>query len=182
MHVQYICVNTLCGKLIGGFQCLANHIPNGEQTDIITVAKVSGAGVWTDGATRFAMQINDDADNRYYVAKLAANNTFRWLGEAGNGAAVLDDATSSSTDWVCVAETWSDSNNDDQFKAYENGAQNGATSADLNAWGGAGLSNTQTVLGATDTALNNPWSGYLAHLAVFDYVLSAAEILDLATV
>ena len=86
----------------------------------------------------------------------------------------------SYTTWMHLAITWSDSNNDDEFKAFINGAQTGATSAALNAWAGGGLGTA--LFGAALAIPFAVWHGWLSDGAVWDTVLTPAQILDLATV
>ena len=143
--------------------------------------KVANVGVWTDTASRKALILYSDADNNYWLEKNSVNNRARWGGAAGAGAALILKNAVSTTGWVCLAVTWSDGANADQFKAFWNGTQEGATSAALNNWGGVGLDNGTTNIGCLSNAVpSQPWHGWLAHAAVWDRALTQAEITALA--
>ena len=149
---------------------------NGATGSMVVWCRVNGAGVWTDGAIRYVARFRVDGDNQFLEQKAAANNQLVGHGEAGNGTAQIV-AVMSSVAWFHFAITWSDSNNDDEFKYYIDGTQEGATSNALNAWAGGALAIAQ--IGAS-AAATNVWHGWLAHCAVWDRVLTQAEITALA--
>ena len=83
------------------------------------------------------------------------------------------------TDWVPFVITWDKAG--DAMKAYYNGSQSGSTQTIAGTWAGA-LNSASCVIGAANTTPATPWYGYLAHGAVWDRALPAAEIADLAVV
>ena len=149
---------------------------NGATGSFAIWCRVNGAGVWTDGAVRYIARFRVDGGNQFLEQKAAANNQLIGYGEAGNGVAQIS-AAMSPVAWFHFAITWSDSNNDDEFKYYIDGTQEGATSNALNAWAGGVLAIAQ--IGAS-AAATNVWHGWLAHCAVWDRVLTQAEITKLA--
>ena len=153
---------------------------SGATGTVMAWAKVA-AGAWNDGTIRKVFRILGDINNYYEMGQLAAANTSQHYGKAGGGAASINTGMSPAT-WICFAQTWSDGNNDDEFRAFISGAQTGATSANLNNWTAGGLNANGAVIGAASTVPQNPWHGWLAHAAVWDHVKTPAEILDLATV
>lgn len=75
--------------------------------------------------------------------------------------------------------TWSKAA--DQMIFYINGVAITPISTGLGVFAGA-LSTTQTIVGALNTGVTaQVWLGLLAHMAVFNRPLSAAEVLSAAT-
>ena len=136
--------------------------------------KVSGAGVWTDGVARVALRMKADAGNAITIQRTAANNAFRYTyrSEIGDLAAITE------TGWFHTAVTWSASA--DEVKYYWDGAQVSTTETGIGVWAGA-LSATEVNIGAFDSGGVSPWSGYLAHAAIWTTPLTPAQILVLAT-
>jgi hypothetical protein len=141
--------------------------------------KVAAAGVWTDATDRRGIQMRVDSNNRVQLFKTATNNQVQGFYNAGGTGKTVNFTTSAPLTWFHLAITWSKSA--DQMIFYFNGAQQGATQTGLGVWAGS-LSSTLTLVGAGDQAGGNVYSGYLAHAAVWDTPLSAAQILTLATV
>ncbi len=143
-------------------------------------AKVSAAGVWTDGLTRRAMYTLVDASNRAGLFKPTANNEIDCLYVAGGASLGAAKTTFSPTGWFHLGLTWSKAN--DQMIMYVNGVAITPVSTGLGTWAG-NLSTTQTLIGSLNTgAAAQVWSGLLAHGALFNRTLSAAEMLAAATV
>ena len=155
---------------------------NGATGSAIIWCRVNAAGTWTDGAGRYALNLRQNNDNQYVFRKSTVNNVLNIDAEAGNGAITFTSAANTTTDWIMLGLTWSDSNNADEAKSYQNGSQFNVTSAALNAWAVGGLAAANTMIGAINNTPVVPWHGWLAHAAVFDYVLNAVQMLDLATV
>lgn len=155
---------------------------DGGEGTLAFLTRANGLGVWTDGAFRALVILRADANNRAYVYKSAGNNRLTWLYGAGGVNSTISDNVFASTDWMHIALAWSASTPPTgEMIAYYNGAQYGLTQTGLGAWAGV-LSATNTVIGATTTAPTNPWHGWLQYVAVFDYAIPPAGILDLATV
>lgn len=145
----------------------------------IAWARVNGAGVWTDGITRWILRLYADANNRIELYRHAVNNRLTWLYVAGgvfsfrsvNGLAMLD--------FFHMAITWSATA--DEVWIYLNGIPQGPVINGLGAWVGV-LDPIRTVIGAGTTVPANVWHGWEQHVPVFDYAIPPAGILDLATV
>ena len=147
---------------------------NGAEGTLLIWAKVSGAGVWTDGGLRYTAQLSvDDNLHRVTLRKGTANNTLQWLYAANGTNELVADATVTLTGWFSMAITWSKSA--EQMKAYLNGAQNGSTQVALGTWAGA-LSSSYCLVGAEGTGPTSLWSGSLAHCALWSKALTPAEI------
>jgi hypothetical protein len=65
--------------------------------------------------------------------------------------------------------------------AYLNGAQTGATQTTLGTFVGA-LGATTTNIAASSTVPANPWAGFVAHVALGNRALTAAEVARLGTI
>jgi len=153
---------------------------NGQQGSFVGWAKVSGAGVWTDGLTRRCILFQVDASNRVGIFKPTANNEMDMLYVAGGTSLGAAKTTFSPTDWFHLGLTWNKTA--DQVIFYVNGVAITPVSTGLGTFAGA-LSATQTLIGSLNTgAAAQVWSGLLAHWAVFNSTLSAAAMLSAATV
>ncbi len=141
-------------------------------------AKVSGAGIWTDGTNREVVRILADGSNYVIIDRDTANDTLRFL---YNAAATTETVTvsTSSTDWMHLAITWSKAN--DEVKVYFNGSQSGGTQTGLGTWAGSPATNTTNIGAPDNTPSGNVWDGDIAHVAVWDKVLTSSEISDLST-
>lgn len=134
---------------------------------------------WTDGLTHWGWTNQVDGANRTAFRKESTNNRLNWIYREGNTErfVVLDSVT--STGWLHMAMTWSAAAG--AMKAYFNGAQTGSNQTVSGAFTGS-LAATTTTLFAANTSGTTGWTGYLAHAAVWNTPLSAAQILALATV
>lgn len=155
-----------------------NTVLNGQEITVAGWFKVSGAGVWTDGAFRRLFILEVSVAHNISIFKRSDNNQITFIYTAANTTVSVTHGFS-QTGWVHYAITASLAA--DQMKAYLNGAQVGTTQTGLGTWAGA-LVNTGCVIGARNTTPIQVWDGYLAHPAVWTTPLSAAQILALATV
>jgi hypothetical protein len=152
---------------------------NGSEGTISSWARVSAAGVWTDGTSRRVYRVaTATAGNRIELYRTVTNNQMELDYVAGNTAKGVQ-ITMSPTGFSHFAVTWSASG--DAVKIYMNGVQQGATLTGLGVWAGTAAA-TQNVIGANITTPLSVWSGMIAHVAVWTTPLSAAQILSLATV
>jgi len=148
-----------------------------ELGSLICWVRVANSGVWTDGNWRNPFRIGADADNCIQSYKLpngGADNLAKEVMRGGtwNGAPT----TTTTTDWFFLGITWDKSGNQ---TAYHFNTTRG-TYACGGSWSGA-LNSAHCVLGASTTSTGR-WHGSYAHFAIFDYVLSQAELEDLAEV
>lgn len=130
------------------------------------------SGVWTDGATRYALGIYASGTNYLVIGKDSSNRLAMQYRAGGTTKQYLD-GTFTSTDWVCAVMTWSASA--DEVKFYIDGAQVGSTQTGLGTWSGAV---TSVTLGSYIASFF--WSGGLALGALFDTVLSDTAVANLA--
>lgn len=152
---------------------------DGGEGTISLWARVSGAGVWTDGASRRTIGLQVDGNNQIAITKLAANNTLRYFYAAGGTQEQIDKGSVSAAGWMHFALTWSAT--DDEVKAYYNGVQEGSTKTALGTWVG-NLAATTANVGAAATTPTTVWDGRIAHPAVWKKTLTLAQIANLATV
>lgn len=152
---------------------------NGAEGTIACWCKVAAAGTWTDATDRRPISLRVDANNRLNVNKTATNNQVGSTYVAGGTSKGVSFTTAGPLTFFHLALTWSKSA--DQLKFYVNGAQVGTTQTGLGTWAGA-LAVGTTAVGGSDLIGGNPWSGAIAHAAIWTTPLSAAQILALATV
>jgi len=153
---------------------LASELNLAKGSALIWV-KMASAAVWADATERMFINLRNAAADGMSLEKTSVANQLRFL-HVGSGITdlVIDTSLGATTDWFLMAMTWDEAA--DQFKAYLNGAQVGATQTALGAVANP-LTSTLTTLGAYNTTPIIPHSGFLAHAAVFDEVLSASDLL-----
>jgi hypothetical protein len=137
--------------------------------------KMSAAGVWTDGNFRAIVNLSDDGNNKFYIAKASANNTLQFYYRTG-GTAKSRDVTYSATTWTHFALVWSKTGN--YVRPYINGAQQGADLTGLGVFSGDNF--VSFLLGAETTVPAFIHSGWLAHFAAWVTPQAAETIADLA--
>jgi len=145
---------------------------NGQAGSLALWCKVSGAGVWADGASRYMATIYVDADNSLLIKKASAAGTLQILYKAGATTKTFTLGSLSTTGWFHYAFTWSLATN--QAIAYYNGVA-ASPQTSLGTWAGNPAAN-QTLIGAYITTPSNIWSGWLVHPAIWDRALSDEEI------
>jgi len=154
----------------------AGAFPGAEGSVAIWV-QVSGAGVWTDGNEHRLVTMLANNDNFILIRKATTNNTLQWIYKAGTASKFFSVGGYSSTDWFHTVLTWSKSA--DEANIYYNGSSAAATQNGLGVWAGA-LNPVYTVIGSTDTVPSSVWSGYLAHVALWNSALTPAQVASLA--
>lgn len=149
---------------------------DGAAGTLMVWAKVSGAGVWSDGAIRPIARLYADGNNYIYLFK-DTDGTTKWRYRAGGVTEPINKSITSA-DWLCLALTWDKAA--DEMKAYYNGTQEGGTQTGLGTWAGS-LASNYSVFG-TDAASggNYFWSGFLAHAALWDAALDDDQLVYLA--
>lgn len=150
-----------------------NSAFNPDEGTLLVFAKVSDAGVWTDGAQRFIATIGLSSNEVYLRKSSTGSNRIDFVYTAGGTVKSIALTSFSPTDFFMLAITWSKSA--DEMKAYSNGVQTGATQTGLGAWAG-NLNSAQCVIGAANTSAANRFSGFIAHPALVNRALSDAEI------
>ena len=146
----------------------------GNLGSMMAWAKVSGAGVWEDSASRQVLRIRAGSTH-WRIKKDNTNNRVEY--ERDN--VLLQKNGVSETGWMFLGFTWNET--PDEFLAYYNGSQEGTTQSGLETWNGGGLNSSSCWIGAEATG-TTLWSGALAHVAFFSTVLNGAAWADLASV
>ncbi len=150
---------------------------NGQEGTASLWFKVSAAGIWTDATIRKLFHIFSDSSNRVILQRTNVNNQLNITYIAGGTNDTITYTSSGPTDWVHLAATWSKTA--DELKLYVNGAQQGSTAATLGTYTGALTAANQRISG-TNATPTEPWSGSIAHVAVWSTPLSATQIASLA--
>ena len=135
-------------------------------------ARVSGSGVWTDGATRYILHIEASSSHYLSIYKMTGANTLliRYRANSTNADKSL---TISTTAWFHIVVTWSDSG--DTMRVYLNGTEQTPAIGSLGTWPDATPPiDGRCTIGAYYTP-NQHWSGDLAHVAFYNKVLTEGE-------
>jgi len=152
---------------------------DGASGTAIAWVKVLDSSEWADNY-QYPLVLRADAENRIrLLARESINDTLGDNYEAGNTATRRTIDTGGELGWMCVAITWNASG--DVKQTFYNGSQVGGNQGSLGIWVGDLASNT-TVIGAVSTSPSSLWTGWIAHVQVYDSVLSGADIADLASV
>ena len=131
----------------------------------------------TNTTRRGILALGADTSNIVYVERTTTANTFRLAYIAGGttksvSPTLYHDGTY-EIPWVHLGITWSVSG--DAVKVYLNGAQSGSTQSSLGTWSGA-LASTLCTIGSINTTPSSAWNGWIAHVAVWNSVLSADDM------
>jgi len=147
-----------------------------DEGSISLWAKVFNVGVWTDATFRRLLYLKDTApvnsidlmrynsDNRVYLER--RDDT------SGKGKLYI---TSAPTAWVHLGLTWSVLANETRY--YWTGSLLPGVDAADTATGTVVLA----FIGSASTVPANPWYGWISDVAIFDTVLSGANIAALAS-
>jgi hypothetical protein len=165
-------VNVYSAGLSGAF--------NGAAGTLMCWLQVSSAGVWSDGAYRYMVELYSNSSNEIYIHKMAITNMVAFYYKAGGASnTIANFITTPDAAWHCVALTWDKAAN--QVKAFWDGAQFGTTQTGLGTWSGSGFSSSKCTVGADNTSGHNVWNGCLAHVVLWNAALTPAEIESLAS-
>lgn len=166
-----------------GYSASFAGVFNGQVGSLALWGWVSDVGVWTDGTNRYLLYWGADGFNRIQVYHPgSADNRLDWGYRAGGTATNLNLSPINTTDWFHIALTWDlNAGATGEAKAFYNGSQADTTKTNLGTWVGS-LGNTITLCGAYNKTPQSVWSGYVAHLAMWNKALTPAQILALAVV
>lgn len=152
---------------------LANTF-NGNAGTLMVWVKVRSLETWTDGQLRRAFYLAANDDNRIIVQKSNSADQFAMMYIAGGITSSVAVNQLNDTEWMCWCLTWDATA--DEAKVYKNGSQIGDTQTGLGTWAGIpGI----TVTGAGSLKPTFVWSGWLAHVALWNTALTAEEIAPL---
>lgn len=144
----------------------------------ISWSRVFNIGNWTDGFNRWILSIEYAGPlNQLDSRKSNINNRMYHNKRDDLGNQQHQQLAMVETGWMFHARTWSRAANQD-FLYYQGAGVGGALACNLS---------TQNILnfaaiGAYNLVPAGVWHGWIAHCAFFNYVLTPAQILDLATV
>lgn len=145
---------------------------NFDEFTIIVWAKVSGAGVWSDGASRDLFRIYRDADNSMSLRKSPSSAVFTATRKGDGTAKSIISGTLSDIDFFCLAFSASIDGGGllaaGDLRLFKDGVQEGSTITGNIASTGSGLDSTRTLLGAASTAPSFVWDGWEGQMAIFD--------------
>lgn len=156
---------------------LAAAFTGGPAGSISAWCKVAAAGVWTDGAFRYAINLPVDDNNYIHFRKSSVDGRLQSVYKAGGTVKDANATGISPTDWFHVAITWDkNAGASGELKGYLNGTQFGTTTTGLGTWSGSIAS---AAIGS-QTANNLVWSGWLAHVAIWNTAKDLATVQELA--
>lgn len=128
-----------------------------------------------NGGVRLVIYV--DSSNRIFIYQPADTSAdFIMSYKAGTIEELSATYTGAVDTWYQTVITFTDAG--DKVIFYVNGEQYGATATGIGTWVGA-LSSTTCVLGCQNTSGLTDFDGYLAHAAIWDRVLTPAEVLSL---
>lgn len=149
---------------------------NKDEFTVMAWLRVANAGVWSDGIQRRIVYFGfstDEANNHFYLRKNTTANQVRG-GRAGATHRAIDYTTAGPTGWFHLALRSSLA--ESAVRLYYDGIEVGTPGTGLTAIAG---SIAKAHFAMTDAAFY--WSGYLAHIALFNRPLATAEIARAAT-
>lgn len=133
--------------------------------------KPAAVGVWEDGIPRMWVQITDATGNN--KLQLYSYNDGKCWNEFGRGGTVayIDCPHPVDANWLHVVNTWNKAS--DFYRNYHNTVLAGLERPATGIWGGA---LTKFNIGQQPYS---SWKGYIAQLALWDRVLTPAEIAEI---
>jgi hypothetical protein len=136
------------------------------------------AGIWTNAQQNIILRIATDGDNNLYLQKFNVDNT---LLLSVHGATIGQDFSLSPysfTTWTHLCVTWSSVAAPGSCEVFLDGVSLSSWPA-FGVWSGA-LSATDCNIGAYNSSGVAPFSGDIAHVTLFDKVLTLTQIQGLA--
>ena len=125
--------------------------------------------------------LRSDSNNQVRIFRAGAANAIQlfYNGSGTNKSRTDSDAKDTNT-WYHYVLTV-DVTGADEHKAYRDGSQLGLTLTGLGSWAGS-WATTRVNVAANSQVPSLTYEGYMAHVAFFDYVLTPAQVLELATI
>ena len=151
----------------------------GAAGTLLTWGKMTAPG-WADGSAHYLNCFVTTASDFIEIPKNSTHNTLGYAIKSG-GVARYGDYTipgGGPAGWFCAVQTWDKAA--DEFKCYYNGPQAGITRSGFGVWSGT-LLNTRAEIGSEAAATAaTKWPGSIAHVALWNVALTAAQIASLA--
>ena len=149
---------------------------SGAEGTLMAWFKMANVGVWTDSTFRRILYLVVDGNNRIQLSKQNTNNNFLFQTNAGGTERDQAHTPYSETDWFHATITWSVTNS--EMVGFIDGVEVVTENISLGTWVGT----PDFFIGANDSTPTLVHNGWLAHIALWDSVVSDADILALATV
>lgn len=137
-----------------------------------TIELWAKTAAWADAVLRRFVIFSVNTSNRVSISVNSTANQLLFAYVAG-GTAKNITVAETRTSWLYLACTWSKVA--DQFIAYVNGASVGAPLTGLGTWTGS-LSSAACLIGAANNSGANVTNGQIAHVALRNTPLAAAQI------
>lgn len=139
------------------------------------------ADSWVGNEWRSLFNIGDDARSQSYLAieQMNTSNTMRAILFFNSSFKAVSTGGHSDAGFVCWALTYNDSTNIGKF--YKDGVQEGADITSVGAYQGT-IESTSCTIGTQHTSSTQSWNGDTAFATIWTTDLSAAQLLELATV
>lgn len=157
-------------KLSEDFEVAMDTIIADGKFTIAVWVKVSDATVWTDNTSRVILRIFVDGNNQIRIARVPTDDTLQVRFEADNISKNIN-ITTSTTDWFNITLTVDIIA--DEVIVYFNGVQE---SAALNGLGDFTGNLNTALIGSQTAGAAQVWDGNIAHVPIWDRVLTSDEI------
>jgi hypothetical protein len=168
------------GVLLDGTTGYVNAFSAGEAgainmntLSILIWIRVLNAGVWTNTLDQYFCDVFVDTNNRIGILKINTNNTVEWFRVSAGVLTTSNIGSISTTGWLMLGLVVSGG----IATPYVAGSSGGTLLA-------APIvgSVTKDIAGAKAVDQSGKWNGYLAHYAIWNTALSAANMSALAVV
>lgn len=135
---------------------------------------------WADANVKYFYDLRIDANNWLDTRKNGANQ-IRFTANCGGAfnSYIYAVPADERIIWLPIAMTWEWGGVNTEIKCYVNGSHKNTFNCAGQLVGN--LANNTAVIGAASTVPTDPFSGYEAHVAVWDTVLAQDAITDLAS-
>ena len=165
------------------YSAALNTAFSGAAGSVLIWARVSAAGVWTDGTARTLLGIRADGNNYIRLNKATTNNQLEWFYVAnGTVESNTSVALSGTLSTFSVGMTWdANAGANGEVVYYLNGASGGATDTDLGAWAWA-LSASECLIGAPATVGGLRWSGYIGPVGIWASALTPTQMASVGAI
>lgn len=158
------------------YSAALNTAFDGDTGSAIAWGKVDTA-TWTDSTTRMLLGLYGSIDNHVRMYRASTDGLLSFSYKSGGTEDTKNVSNLRDPNWMCMAITWSKAA--DAVTFYRNGSSLGSESS-LAAWSAANLASSSCAIGALNgTGSSWPWDGAASHVALWDRVLTPAEIEDL---
>lgn len=135
--------------------------------------RVPLASIWSDATIRRILAWESDSSNRWIIRKTATTGQIEVTAIIGGVTKTVNINSNTTLNFQLLTITYDLTN--DQYKVYLNGIQTGSTQTSIGTWTG-NLASDKVLIGATDTAGAQSFSGLIEGLVFLPVVMTAADI------